>query len=1190
MLNTLRSVLARRDELAGRALSSRSNIAGACTFALLLASLASGQTATGSISGLVKDPTGSALSGATATLTNTATNEVRTITTNTVGLYSFQLLPPATYRLNVKQPGFRNFVLDNVTLNVGQSVNRDIDLQLGQASETITVTESGPQIESETASLGQVLSNKSIVDLPINGRNAYGFAQLVPGVRTSNLFTQVAYASYNDQFLSINGSRVNANIFYLDGGINSEPGFNGPGVFPSIDLVQEYKVQTNNFSAEFGNTGGGVINVVTRSGTNQLHGSAYDFLRNDKFDANDFFANRAGIPISPLRFNQFGATLGGPVVIPKVYNGKDRTFFFFSYEGLRWVRSYTANGTMPNTLQRQGDFSRTFNQAGQLVTIYDPNSTTPVAGRPGAYTRSPFTGNRIPVGRIDPVSAALLQYTPLPTGPGNPITGTNNYSISSSAPTNEDTYSIRGDQKLTDSQKLFLRWTTNENLVLRPAIFGAADVPSTPTVGTDTLHHQQATFNYTWVVNPTTVLEASSSVVHYWLGRVNNGLNFDPTRLGLPAYFRNVNSNSCFPSIGVTGMGVTINVPDTSSGSGFIGACNKTSQSYDAFDEYANLTKVSGAHTFKMGGDWGSNRWTQRNPPSGSSFAFSSAFTQGPNPTVASSTGGLGFASFLLGTGDSGSINNIQPGAFVSYHYYGGYFQDDWKVTSKLTLNLGLRYDFNAPWKERYNRVNSWDGTTPVQVAGLTLHGGLQFPGVNGLDRGQFNNDRTNFAPRFGFAYSPDAKSVVRGGFGVFYAPINGAAFTANSTPNTAFAASTQWISTVDGVTPASYLSNPFPNGFQQAPGSSQGLPTLLGQNINTMDRGRSTPYSEQWNFGIERTLPGQLLLNVAYAGSHGIHLFGPLNYDQLPTQYLALGSALRTVVPNPFYGIITSGTLSTPTVQLSQLLRPYPQFGAVIATNNSYGNSIYHSLQVKVERRFSTGFGFLLAYTRSKLIDDTLPSTANLGFAGENFSAGNIQDYYNRRNERSVASYDTPNYLTINGNYELPFGKGKLFLTSSRIGNALLGGWQANGIVNVHTGQPLGLTTSSNTAANYGSALRPNYTGATVMNPGPIDQKLNNYFNLSAFSLPDAYTLGNTGRLLPYLRGPGAVNLDFSLYKNIPIRERLHIQFRAEAFNILNHPQFDVPNTVIGSTQAGIISAQVNRPRDIQLALKLLF
>ncbi len=495
-----------------------------------------GQTATGSIAGAVRDPSQAPVNGAQLTLTNVANNESRSSATNELGLFSFPLLPPATYTLKVDQPGFRSFVVEHLVLDVGQTLQQNVNLQIGEASQTVTVTESGPQLETESSSLGQVLNNETIVDLPINGRNAYGFAQLVPGVRTPNLFTQVAYASYNDQFISINGSRVNSNIFYLDGGINSEPGFNGPGIFPSIDLVQEYKVQTNNFSAEFGNTSGGVINVVTKSGTNQAHGSAYDFLRNDFFDANDFFANRAGIPIAPLRFNQFGATLGGPAFLPKVYNGKNRTFFFFSYEGLRWVRSYTDSGTMPTLLQRQGDFSQTYNQAGQLIKIFDPTTTTPVPGRPGSYTRTQFLGNVIPVSRFDPVAAALLKYTPLPNGPGNPITGTNNYTVSASAPTNEDTFSIRGDQKLSENQKLFLRWTKNVNLVNRPAIFPAYAKPATPTVGTDTLHHQQATLNYSWVVSPTTVLEASSSVVHYWLGRVNNGLNFDPTTLGFPAY------------------------------------------------------------------------------------------------------------------------------------------------------------------------------------------------------------------------------------------------------------------------------------------------------------------------------------------------------------------------------------------------------------------------------------------------------------------------------------------------------------------------------------------------------------------------------------------------------------------------------------------------------------------------------
>jgi Carboxypeptidase regulatory-like domain len=1170
--------------------SRASTILCAFLLCLILSVPSLPQTATGSISGTVTDSTRSPVSGAKVTLTNVGTNEVRTVTSNDLGYYSFQLLPPATYNIRVEVDGFQTFVGSGVTLNVGQSITQDVLLEIGQASQTITVSESGPQLQTDTSSLGQVLGNKSIVDLPINGRNSYGFAALVPGVRAPNLFTQVAYGSYNDQFLSINGSRVNANQFFLDGGANSTSGFNGPGIFPSIDLVQEYKVQTGNVEAEFGNTGGGVINVVTKSGTNALHGSAYDFLRNDKLEANDFFANRAGQPISPLRFNQFGATLGGPVIIPHLYNGKDETFFFFSYEGLRWVRAYTTTGTVPTLAERQGDFSHVFNSAGQPIQIYNPRSTAAVPGAPGQYTRSLFPNNVIPRSQMDPVAVNLLNYIPLPNAPGNPLTGVNNFTSSSSAPLNEDTFSIRVDQKLTESQKLFMRWSTNVNNVNRPNIYGTSNpnyVYSQPDDGTDTLHHQQAVLNYNWVINPSTVLEASSSVLHYWIGRQNPGYGFNMTQLGLPSYINSIPATGCFPGISVSGMGVSINVPDT--GGGFLGPCQFTNQSYDTFHESANLTKISGAHTFKVGGVWGNNRWSERPAPSYPGFTFSSAFTQGPNPTVASPTAGVGFASFLLGTGDSGSITNINPGEFVSYHYYGAYFQDDWKVTPKLTLNLGIRYDFNAPWQEKYNRINSWNGDSPVTIAGLNLRGGLEFPGVNGVPRGQFQDSRTNFAPRFGFAYSPYAKTVIRGGYGIYYGPINGAAFAGPQSPFSGFAASTNWISTVDGVTPFSYLANPFPNGFQQAPGSSQGLYTLLGQNLQTMDRGRLTPYSQQWNFGVQQTL-GNFLFDIAYSGSHGVHLFGPLNYNQLPDQYLALGNTLRSEVPNPFYGTITSGPLSTPNVQYSQLLRPYPQFNGVTAESNSYGNSIYHSLQLKVERRFSNGFGMLLSYTWSKLIDDVLPSDTFGGFPGETFSAGNIQDYYNRRAERSVSSFDTPHYLTFNSNWELPFGKGKPFFNASRWGNSILGGWQLNGILNIHSGQPLGLTTVTNTAYNYGSVQRPNYVGGAVTTSGPIADRLNNYFNVNAFAVPAPYTYGNTARLLDYLRAPGAVQLDMSLYKNIPIRDQMHLQFRAEVFNLLNHPQFDLPNTVIGSPQAGVISDQVNTPRDIQLALKFLF
>lgn len=1163
--------------------------------ALCSVSLTFGQTSTGSVTGTVTDSSGAAVGSATVTLTNIGTNEARTATTSNLGYYSFQLLPPADYRLDVSMSGFKTFSLGRLSLQVGQTVAQNVTLQLGQETQTVTVTESGVQVESASSSLGTVLGNTSIVDLPTNGRNSYGFAQLVPGVRAPNLFTQVAYGNYNDQFLSINGSRVNVSMFLLDGGWNSNSGFNGPGIYPPIDLVQEYKVQTSNVPAEFGNTAGGVINVVTKSGTNQVHGSLYEFLRNDYFDANNFFANSAGEKIAPIRFNQFGGAFGGPVYIPKLYDGRNKTFFFVSYEGLRWVRAYTTNGTMPTALQRAGDFSQTFNQAGQQIAVYDPNST--VRQPNGQYLRTQLPGNRMLPSQINPVSAALTAYLPLPNTLGNPLTGANNFTSTMSAPTNENTISLRADQKITDNQKIFVRWSQNTGTVDRPDVYGNGNpnfAYSQPTNGTDISHNQEATVNYNYVINPTTVLELSSSVLHYWLGRQNPALGFNPTQVGMPSYFNNVGLTPCFPSISVSGMGTSINVPDT--GGGFIGDCQYTNQSYDTFSEYGNLTKVSGAHTFKMGADWFDNRWSQRPQPASNNYSFSSDFTQGPNPVAASSSSGVGFASFLFGTGDSGSIQSTSPGEFVSYHSYGFYFQDDWKVSPKLTINLGVRYDFNAPWSEKYNRINNWDGTTITDVNGLALRGGLQFPGVNGLPRGQFQNNRTNIAPRFGFAYSPDQKTVVRGGFGMYYGPTNGAAFAGNMSPYTGFSASTSWISTLNGITPASLLNDPFPSGFQRAPGSSEGLLTLLGQSLETMDRGRLNLYSEQWNFGIERTLPGSFLLSAAYAGSHGVHLYSPVNYNQLPDQYLSMGNSLLSLVPNPFYGLVTSGPLSTPTVQQSQLLRPYPQFQTITAESNSYGNSIYHSLQVKLERRFSHGVGMLLSYTYSKLIDDVLPSDTYSGFPGESFSAGYIQDSYNRRADRSVASFDTPNYLTVNGNWDLPIGKGQTFLNRGGWANALVGGWQLNGIFNMHTGSPLGLTTQTNTLYNYsaygyaGNVERPNYVGGAVYTPGSIASRVGDYFNVGAFGLPEPFTYGNSGRLLPYLRGPGAVQLDMSLFKEIPVHERMHLQFRAEVFNLLNHPQFDNPNTVIGSPQAGVISNQVNSPRDIQLALKLLF
>lgn len=935
-----------------------------------------------------------------------------------------------------------------------------------------------------------------------------------------------------------------------------------------------------------------MINLITKSGTNQLHGDLYEFFRNNALDANDFFLNRAGRPVPPYRFNQFGGTLGGPVRIPSVYNGKDRTFFFVSYEGLRWIRSLNATGTMPTAAQRMGDFSHTFNSQGQLITIFNPFTTRPDPSNPGRFIRDPFEGNQIPTSMIDPVAANLLKWMPLPNAAGNPITGANNFVSSYASEVRKDTGSIRLDHALTENQKIFARFMMNNTPVTRPLLYGQQLAASSPTLGNDELNQRSAAIDYTNPMKPNFVMELNASFIRYSIQRRGPGNGFDPTQLGFPSYFHQLQPAlvPCFPSIGITGLGVTVNIPDN--GGGLIGNCGILHDAYQDQNNVANLTYILGAHTLKFGGNWG---WrvlnTGRYGGAFAGFSFDPSMTQGPNPLVSSSSAGAGLASFLLGAGSGGSINSSGPGQNLLYHYYGVYLEDDWKAMPKLTLNLGIRYDYSSPWTERYNRFSNFNfsAVSPLQISGFRqLVGGLEFPGSNGLPRGQFNPDYDNLAPRFGIAYQIEKNTVIRGGFGLFYAPITGGGYNGAAVPISGFQASTPWVATLNGMNPINLLSNPFPNGFIFATGNTLGLATLLGQGVTGMDRHRPNPYAMDWNFSIEHSLPGSFVLDLAYAGSRGIDLYGNLNYDQLPDQYLSEGSTLNQLVPNPFYGKIAIGALSGPLVTASQLLRPYPQFTGVTAGNAAWGSSGYNALEISLERRFSHGFSMQLSYTWSKTMDNLGPTTT--GFPGGEFYGGGIQDYYNRRDEWAPAVWDIPNNFVLNSIWQLPFGKGRRFLNGDGVAARILGDWQLGSILTLQNGVPLQLTTATNTLFNYSGVQFPNWNGTTPYVGGSVSKKLDSYFNTSAFAVPPPFTYGNVGRTLSWLRGPGFANLDASLDKTIPIKENLSMQIRFEAFNALNRPQFGEPNTSIGSPTAGVISDQQNFPRQLQFALKLLF
>jgi len=522
------------------------------------------QVGTGAIVGEVQDPSGGAVVGARVEAVNVGTNETSTAITNKSGYYSIPLLKPGAYRLSVQAKGFKRYFQQNIHLDVATTLSVNAKLSLGEVTQSVTVTSAPPVLETQSSQLGEVITNKSIENLPLDGRNAYGFASLVPGVIAPSGFSQTAFDEYNDQFISINGSRPNENTFLLDGGINSEPAFTGPGYFPSVDMVQQYKVQTSNFDAEYSNTGGGLINVVTKSGTNQFHGSAWEFFRNTDLVANDFFSNHAGLPRAQFRFNQFGATLGGPI-------RHNKTFFFFNYEGLRWVQSGSAIGTLPTAAQRAGDFSQTYDAQGKLIPIYNPFTTRPDPNNPGQYIRDQYPGNVIPASDINPVAKQLLDYLPLPNQPGQPLTGIGNYITNFSSPIHENNFSLRIDQVLPGNQRLFVRYSINDTTQTRPNLYGSSNpnfVISSPTAGNDFLRQQQVTINYTKPLTSNLLLNLNSSYVRYWIGRQLPGYGFNPTKVGFPSYMNTLAQKypPCFPSIDISDMGLSLSLGNIGGG------------------------------------------------------------------------------------------------------------------------------------------------------------------------------------------------------------------------------------------------------------------------------------------------------------------------------------------------------------------------------------------------------------------------------------------------------------------------------------------------------------------------------------------------------------------------------------------------------------------------------------------------
>jgi hypothetical protein len=1146
------------------------------TLSIVLATVAVfGQVVTASLEGTVQDPSGGVIAAAKVQVVNTSTNVLAHTQTDSAGRFIFtSLAPGGPYTLTAEAAGFKKEERAGINLEVNQAAQVDVPLQVGSATETVKVTADTMLLETTTAAMGSVINNRSIVNLPLNQRNAYSFVFLVPGVTGT-----VGY-QFNSQNMSINGGKPGSTNVLVDGIPSSPPLVNpiqGFATFPSVESVQEFKVQTNSYSAEFGRSGSGIVNLIYKSGTNQYHGSAYEFLRNSDLDSNSFFANLRGVPLASFKRSQYGGSLGGPVDVPKLYRGQNKTFFFFAYEGLRQGTAATVTTTVPTALQRLGDYSKTLNAAGQQVVIYDP-LTTVASG--SAFVRQAFPGNAIPADRINPVAANIIKYYPLPNQPGAVNSGVNNYYGSGVSILNSDTYDAKVDENINDRNRFFARYSLRDLRAPANILFPAADVIAEGGNSAPQFSNSAAA-DYTYTVSPSFLVEIRYGFARMAIDQIPLSYGFNPTTLGFPAYIAANADHFLFPGIapqnyytlGDAGQGV---FKRTAFESHLIGA---------------GATKAQSSHVIKFG--WEGRLLRVNDTESGAStgtFSFTNAITQGPNPNAATATAGNAIASMLLGVG-SGNMAIHSKDAATESKYYGAYFQDDWKVSRKLTLNLGVRYDLDIPRTERYNRMETFDPSAPSPLAsqtGLTgLTGGLIYSGVNGNSRRQFSPQWTNFGPRFGFAYQAEANTVIRGGYGIFYAPsFRQAGATIG---NQGFSSVTNYVGSPNGLTPALYFSDPFPVGLNPVLGSSQGLLSGLGSTFETPITGdNKVPYTENWDLDVQRQLPGDILVDASYVGSRGVHMNlggeNDYNLNQLTPQALALGTKLQQSVPNPFYGIITTGPESSATIPQSYLLAPYPQFTAVQASYLTGGYTIYHAFQLRVEKRFGDGLSVLFSFTGQKLIDN-YSIISNVGN-----NTGGIQNIYNGRGERSISSNDISKHAITSGVYSLPFGRGQQFGAHwNRAVDAMLGGWQLNGVATDQTGFPLSPTTQ-NTSNAGGNVLRPNNNGQSAALSGSVAARLNGYLNASVFSQPVPFTFGNASRTLPNVRAPGTVNIDFSMFKNFHPLERLTAQFRAEAFNLLNQVVFGAPNMVLSSGQFGVISSQSNAPRQLQFALKLLF
>ncbi len=1151
-----------------------------------------GQDTRGSLTGRVTDVSGSVVHNTRIEATNLGTGVALSSVTNDSGSYEIPYLLPGKYRITVQATGFTRLVRENIELRVNDRLNLNFTLQVGSVTEAVTVTESNTLVETATASVGNVINGRQASELPVVGGNAFYLARLSAGVLSAggrgngqNPFDGGSATTT----IIVNGTRSGSSEVTLDGVPNMQN--NQTAFAPPQDLVQEFKINTTAYDASYGHAAGAVTNVSIKSGTKDLHGSTYYFdsrLRARPWFLNRFLYDPNTGPIDERKLQtatpgwlhqRWGATMTGPVVIPKLYNGRQKAFWSFGYEGVYVQRETTFTGTVPTAKQRQGDFSDLL-RLGSQYQIYDP--ATIKAEPNGRFSRQPFAGNIIPANRIDPVAKAILAFYPESNTPGTNDGRQNFFRI---APDRRlwQAYLGRFDYNISESHRVFVRYNFNTWWNNSQRLPTGADGTRSERSGSGFVFDDVYVFNPQLLLNLRYGLTTQRPITK----RFHQG--FDLASLGFSDRLiqeikaRNNADGITFPAIVIDGGAFSQ-----------LGADGGSSQNSVHNTFQGTLTRILGNHSLRFGGEYrvlrefayGFGNVSPR-------IEFTSNWTRGPLDSSAGAPIGQGLASFLLGVPTGGRIDinasNAQQSTFT-----GIFAQDDWKLTPKLTLNLGLRYEYESPTTERFNRsLRGFDAATanPIEAqaqanysrnpipevppSAFRTPGGLTFAGADGQSRGLWEGDKNNFAPRIGLAYQLTAKTVARAGYGIFYDLLG---IDRQDVNQGGFNQSSNIIPSLDnGLTFQAPLANPFPLGLETPPGASLGLRTFLGRGISYFTPQPLNAYMQRWSLSIQRELPWQVLVDVSYVGNRGTHISVAREINPIPRQYLSTSTErdqaridfLSQTRPNPFSGIreFTGSSLGVVNVARSQLLRPFPHFTSVTVREPN-GFSYYHSLQIEVERRLSKGLMFISTWTWSKFME-------GIGYLNETDPIV----------EKVISDQDFPHRFVFSGIYELPFGKGKKFLTNAnRWLDALAGGWQLQGWFEGQSGRALG----------FGNAI---FRGNLKDIPIPRSERTaERWFNVDAgFERNATRQLANNIRTLPTrftgIRGDGINNLDLSFFKNYRLTESKTLQFRMESFNVLNHIQFGNPNTTPTSGAFGTISGENGHgQRQVTFSLKFLF